>query len=264
LAESSFNNNTYDLLQLKASGYQALLADVQLANGTYEQVRLHISKVIVTDATGDHEAKLPSNDLKIVGVFEVGPNSTSTVNFDFAADRSLHTTGKGEYILAPVVRMQIMQNVQVEATNKENVKVQGGKLRTDTEVGMDIDGNVGTGKEIPANAPVSIVDGVITVTPPGTNETMVVKPGSPNYQACVNLCNTGGLGGGENCIDGCKGAESTVTKDTYWCEQLSNRATVPVCYGAVAKSLKDQKVCDNFTGKEKSSCMAVYISGSTG
>src|SRR3989344_5258267 len=37
----------YDLLQLKAENTQALLADVQLKYGEYNQLRLDISKVIV-------------------------------------------------------------------------------------------------------------------------------------------------------------------------------------------------------------------------
>ena len=42
----------YDLLKLKAEDKQALLADAQLKEGNYNQLRLDISKVIVTDSTG--------------------------------------------------------------------------------------------------------------------------------------------------------------------------------------------------------------------
>src|SRR3990167_2340742 len=79
----SSEQKTYDLLQLKAEGDQVLLADVMLETGTYQQVRLDISDVIVVDNTGRHEAKLPSGELKIVGEVVVKANSTSTVVFDF-------------------------------------------------------------------------------------------------------------------------------------------------------------------------------------
>jgi len=147
---------TYDLLQLKASGSQSLLADVKLDEGAYGQVRMHISKVMITDSTGEHEAKLPSSDLKIVGGFEVTQNSTTVVTFDFLADKSVHVTGNGKYILAPVVRMQGREEAEVDARERENVKVIGGRVRTDTEVGMDEDGVIGVGVGISTNANITI------------------------------------------------------------------------------------------------------------
>lgn len=154
---------TYDLLQLKASNSQSLLADTKLEAGTYEQVRMHISKVIITDSSGDHEATLPSGDLKIAGGLEVKPNSTTAVTFDFLADKSVHVTGNGKYILAPVVRMQERQDAQVDSSIQANVRINGGRLRTDTEVGMDTKGNVGVGVGIPANANIIVNVGEIVV-----------------------------------------------------------------------------------------------------
>lgn len=157
---------TYDLLQLKASGMQSLLADANLENGTYGQVRMIISKVIVTDSSGDHVAKLPSGELKIVGGFTVLPNSTVAVTFDFLADQSLHVTGNGTYILAPVVRMQERAGAQVDTSSRENVRINGGRTGTDTEVGMDEDGNVGEGKRIAPGLNLTIrEDGRIVGTP---------------------------------------------------------------------------------------------------
>src|SRR3989344_9211444 len=74
----SSEQKTFDLLKLKAEASQELLADVKLEEGTYQQLRLDISKVLVVDAEGEHEAKLPSGELKIVGDLEVKANSTST------------------------------------------------------------------------------------------------------------------------------------------------------------------------------------------
>lgn len=144
----STEQHTYDLLKLKASGTQVLLADYNLAPGTYQQTRLDISKVVVTDASGDHVAKLPSGELKIVGKLVVKENSTSTVKFDFIADESLHTTGNGLYIFAPVVKLETRQDSNVNTESKENVRISGGKINEDTEIGMDIDGNVGKGLKV--------------------------------------------------------------------------------------------------------------------
>lgn len=168
---------TYDLMQLRASGSQSLMADANLEAGTYGQVRLHISKVMVTDSTGEHEAVLPSGDLKIVGGFVVTPNSTTVVVFDFLADKSVHVTGNGKYILAPVVHMQGLEGAQVDASSRENVRVIGGRVRTDTQVGMDENGNVGVGRGIPADANITIDGGIIAV-----RGLVAAQPSSGNVQ----------------------------------------------------------------------------------
>jgi hypothetical protein len=162
---------TFDLLQLKASGAQALLAEANLSNGTYEQLRLEVSKVVVTDASGVHEAKLPSGDLRLAGGFDVGGNSTSVATFDFEADKSLHVTGDGKYILAPVIHLQTRDMAQVNASDARDVRIQGGNVRTDAELGMDENGTIGNGAMISPGADLSI-DGSGRVTvglPPMAN-----------------------------------------------------------------------------------------------
>ncbi len=154
---------TFDLLQLKAEGSQALLADVQLKEGTYQQLRLDVSNVVVTDAEGDHEAKLPSGELKIVGDLEVNADSTSTATFDFLVNESLHLTGNGEYILAPVVQLETRESAQVEVTSRNRVEVRAGNVKTKVKVGMDEEGRVGVGLGIPARVNVSIEGGRIRV-----------------------------------------------------------------------------------------------------
>lgn len=157
----SNEQKTFDLLKLKAEASQALLADVQLKEGTYQQVRLDISKVVVVDAQGEHEAKLPSGELKIVGDLVVTANATSTATFDFIADESLHLTGNGEYILAPVVQLETKENAEVEVKADKKVEVKGGRVKTSVKVGMDADGNVGVGLGIPAKAKLSIAQGKV-------------------------------------------------------------------------------------------------------
>ena len=154
---------TFDLLKLKAEGSQELLADVKLEEGTYQQLRLDISKVVVVDAEGEHEAKLPSGELKIVGDLEVKANSTSTATFDFIADESLHLTGNGEYILAPVVQLETKTDAEVEVKANQKVEIKAGKVKTNIKVGMDAEGNVGAGVGIPAKAKVSIAQGKVKV-----------------------------------------------------------------------------------------------------
>lgn len=149
---------TYDLIALKASGAQALLADANLAPGTYGQIRLSISSVVVTDSNGTHSAKLPSGELTIKGQFTVIANSTTHINLDFLADKSLHVTGNGQYILAPVIRIAEKNDAQVDSSNRMNVMVRGGRMHTDIEVGMDENGEMGEGMRIAGNSNITIGD----------------------------------------------------------------------------------------------------------
>lgn len=149
---------TYDLIALKASGAQSLLADVNMTPGTYDQMRLSITSVMVTDSNGVHSAKLPSGDLTIKGQFTVSANSTTHINLDFLADKSLHVTGNGQYILAPVIHLAEKNNAEVDSSNKMDVKVRGGRMHTDMEVGMNENGEMGEGMMISGNLNLSIGD----------------------------------------------------------------------------------------------------------
>ncbi len=154
----SSTSKTYDLLELKAEGRQELLADATLDEGTYNQLRLDVSSVVVVDEDGSHDAKLPSNELKMNGNFVVESGQTSTATFDFIVDESLHIAGNAKndtkgrsYILAPVIQFETRSNAEVDVSSSSDVKVSGGKVDTNVKLGMDIKGNVGAGLKIPAD-----------------------------------------------------------------------------------------------------------------
>jgi hypothetical protein len=151
---------SFDLLQLNAEGVNAILADTSLEQGIYYELRLGISKVEVTDANGTHEAKLPSGVLKIVARLAVSTNQTSTAIFDFNANESLHMTGNGEYILAPVIKLETRSNAMVNVSNK-HADISGGKVDTSETFGMNENGFVGVGIKISQNAKLSIQNGKI-------------------------------------------------------------------------------------------------------
>lgn len=166
----SSSSKTYDLLELKAQNSLAVVADTKLDAGAYDQVRLDISKVIVVDSEGQHEAKLPSNELKINSDFEVKEDSTVTATFDFIVDESLHLTGNGRYIMAPVVQVETRENAVVKVKSNNRVEISGGIIKTNAKVGMDAEGKVGIGLKIPTNVDISLEDdgrikvgGILTV-----------------------------------------------------------------------------------------------------
>ncbi|MCX6771254.1 MAG: DUF4382 domain-containing protein [Candidatus Micrarchaeota archaeon] len=220
---------TYDLLQLKASGSQPLMADASLAAGAYGQVRMHISKVVIADSSGEHEATLPSGDLKIIGGFMVKANSTTVVNFDFQADKSVHVTGNGKYILAPVVHMQGLDGAEVDTSSKWNVKVIGGRISTDTEVGMGADGKVGVGAGIPANANLTIDSGGIVVLGLGRIYNAEPSPGNGDAYS-GNVTGQAGITDLTACI-AISGSQQRLACIAMWCG--SEARDYKMCYSLI-------------------------------
>jgi len=162
-------SKSYDLLELKRNGELQLMTDSKVKAGTYDQVRLDISKVVVTDSNGTHEAKLPSNELKINNEIIVNANSTATASFDFIADDSLHITGNGAYILAPVVIIETKSNSTVNIDSNNEVTISGGNLKSTIKIGMNEKGEVGInmgiskGVSLSLNSDGSIKTGTIVV-----------------------------------------------------------------------------------------------------
>lgn len=154
---------TYDLLELKEEGRTALLAQAELPEGTYDEMELVVSSVTVVDTEGTHEATMPSNTMTFDGYLVVKEGQTATATFDILADQSLHMTEEGEYIMAPVIEVETRSNAEVDVSNEEDIAVSGGQLTTSVTIGMDIDGNVGVGLRIAADAVLSLTGGVLGI-----------------------------------------------------------------------------------------------------
>ena len=133
----SSSAKTFDLLVLKSQNKLELIADSNVKPGNYDQVRMQISKVIVVDSSGEHEAKLPSNRLKINTELEIKEDATATAVFDFIADESLHVTGKGEYIMAPVVKFETRGDAEVETKGGLKLETKSGTIYTTLKIGLD-------------------------------------------------------------------------------------------------------------------------------
>ncbi len=158
----------YNLLALHTSSMIQVLADAKLDVGKYNQVRLHVSDVTVLEKNGSSKkAKLPSSQLKIVGGFTVQGGTTSSVLFDFLADQSLHVTGKGEYIFAPVVKLTTKSNAQVGIDSADTVSIDGGVTETTVSAGMDIDGSVNANFVLDGKADLELTGALIRVKTKG-------------------------------------------------------------------------------------------------
>jgi len=83
-------------------------------------------------------------------------DQTSSVSFDFLASKSLHMTGSGEYVFAPVVKTESRSNADVTVGTNSVVTIGGGKVDDENTSGMDIDGSVKINFEIKANQKLNI------------------------------------------------------------------------------------------------------------
>jgi hypothetical protein len=164
------DEETYDLLQLRES--YRLLANANVDAGTYTQMKIDLSSVMVTDALGDHDAKLPSEKYNIVADIIVTPGTTSTATLDFLADSSLHITEDGEYVFAPVIAVQTCTGATVVADDGL-VTATCGEVVTDVTYGMDLGGNVGVNVIVP-DAPIVIERGVFRTTVTTINTTRTI------------------------------------------------------------------------------------------
>lgn len=178
----SSQENRYDMLQLREEGIQAIIADVELSPGTYSQVRLTISDVEVIDATGSHDAVLPSGVLRFNAPFSVSSDALTVVQFDFDLAVSLHLTGNGRYVLAPVIRVMTYDNANIRVLPSRIVVVNSGTPREVIVVGTNTQGEVGPGMQIPVNVNVQVT--------PGTNTIVIVNATTNTTGANVTVNTT--------------------------------------------------------------------------
>ncbi len=102
-------NATFDLLQIK--DIEESLAAQLLEAGKYTQIRLTVEKARVGLNNGAlQDAEVPSGTIKFVHPFEIKADGTTTLLFDFDADRSVTVSGNAKIIVRPVVKLMTKDN----------------------------------------------------------------------------------------------------------------------------------------------------------
>jgi hypothetical protein len=158
---------TYDLLELDGTNTTMALSDMMLPAGTYTHIRFIISNITLTDINGtEHEAFLPGGNIKTDASFQLRKDDTSLIALDFLADESVHTAS-GRYIFAPVFKLETRLRASVVVDNGV-AHYSGGIPKTVAKIGMDVNGNTGSGKNIPKNANIVIEDGRLKIKAGGT------------------------------------------------------------------------------------------------
>ena len=95
--------NPVDLLTLddKVVGFAA----GAVSPGDYEFIHINIDqdRSYLVENGVRKTLRVPSQEIKIVGGFEIDDDHTTTLTLDFDADKSLNKLGNGDWMLQPVV-----------------------------------------------------------------------------------------------------------------------------------------------------------------
>ena len=98
---------TFDLVAIQ--GAEVFLGSENVSSGNYTQIRLDVTKVIVTMNGANITAKLPSDKLKVVGPWEVKAGQKTILTLDFEADAFVVITGTDQAQVKPVIKLAVSQ-----------------------------------------------------------------------------------------------------------------------------------------------------------
>ena len=103
----SIEEGSFDLMELGT--IEAVVAEAEITAGNYNQIRFGIDLALVTTASGEYEAEVPSGKLKINVPFVVHDDGTTEVTISIDPKASLKISGKKDnpkYKLHPVIHVE--------------------------------------------------------------------------------------------------------------------------------------------------------------
>ena len=105
LLDLGLTTNPQDLLALQDT--EVTLASGVVEPGVYDFLMINLDEAqsFLTEAGSDDEVPLqiPSEEIKILGGFEVNEGDVTTITLDFDAEESLVLLGNGDWLLQPVI-----------------------------------------------------------------------------------------------------------------------------------------------------------------
>jgi len=119
---------------------QEYLASKDLEAGRYTQLRFDVDSVRVKAGGVYHDAKVPSEKIKLVGTFEVAANEDTEITLDFNGEKSVLVTGNGKYIFKPVIKLLLpdkMKPIELEAALDTTGDATAGWSDTEAHSGKD-------------------------------------------------------------------------------------------------------------------------------
>lgn len=125
---------SFELLALR--GIEEFLGNAQIESGHYTQIRMEVENCVVTTTDGQqHNAKVPSGKLKIVGsyAFDVEADQTTIVTLDIDAEKSV--VGKAPFVFKPTIKV-LVGGLKQNSENKRNEPQQKGNNAQGAEQGV--------------------------------------------------------------------------------------------------------------------------------
>lgn len=103
--DMAFAGTTINLLALQNDSQTLTVEQVPADNYQFIQVELDQAQSNVVVNGNVLPLQIPSQEIKVLGGFEVFENGETTVLLDFDAERSLVQQGNGQWLLKPVILM---------------------------------------------------------------------------------------------------------------------------------------------------------------
>ena len=156
------NPRTFNLASLKSGAESTNLAIGDIPADRYEELRILTDHIgIVTLKRGiATEAKIPASEIIIQSPFIVAPGKTIAFQLNFMLGQSLHTTKKGWYVFAPVIRVNEYAGATVHALPTNSLVINGGTLHAWT-MGMNLHGQMQDNFALPATISLEFDHGAI-------------------------------------------------------------------------------------------------------
>ena len=100
-------DNPQDLLALRDTVIPLATATVQ--PGDYVSLRINLDEALSTIVEGGKifPIRMPSEEIKILGGFSVRDDRMTSLTLDFDAERSLVRLGNSEWLLKPIIVMEV-------------------------------------------------------------------------------------------------------------------------------------------------------------
>lgn len=101
------SENPQDLLLLRDAVIPLATAAVEPGDYVSLRINLDADQSNVVEGGKTLPLQIPSGEIKILGGFTVTDNGTTTVTLDFDAEASLVRQGNGNWLLKPVIAMEV-------------------------------------------------------------------------------------------------------------------------------------------------------------
>ncbi len=107
ILELALEQNPQDLLVLQDAVITLATSVVEPGEYASLMIKFDQEQSNVVEAGEERPLRIPSQEIKILGGFAVSEDGVTTVTLDFQAEESLVKLGNGDWLLTPVITMEV-------------------------------------------------------------------------------------------------------------------------------------------------------------